>query len=89
MTYSIDLAEGLNYYFGLAFIFLCGYWLAFVYKNLSFLFAKLGIIAFVLLMILFFSVQAVMLPGVEGLADYYYTGAYAVGFFLRFFRHDH
>ncbi len=89
MVYTIDLAESLNYYFALVFVFLCAYWIAFVFKNLSDLLGRLGIVAFVVVMCFFFATIVVITIGIEGTADYYFTGAYAAGFFLRFFRHDH
>ena len=88
MEYNISLPQGLNYYFTILSVFLAAYWLAYIFKNLSNLFDRQGIIRFIVLMSLFFGVFVVFGQAPEQMEDYWITGAYLSGFLIRFFRYD-
>lgn len=89
MSFSLEMSNGLNYYFTVLFVFLGAYWMAYVFKNLTYLFISLGKIKFVILMSFFFALIAVLGSNIEAAQDYWMTGAYLSGFMLRFLRNDH
>ena len=69
--------------------FIAGYAFAYMFKSLSNLQQRHGIVLFILIMVFFISAIAVILPKIEYQQNYLITGAYLIGFLLRFFRDDH
>ncbi|MDC0947969.1 hypothetical protein OAS86_01320 [Gammaproteobacteria bacterium] len=86
--FSVVLPDSIDQAIQLVMLFVFGYWIAFVFKNMGNLLADKGIIVFIVLMCFFVAVLMVIPPTVEAAKDFTVTGAYSLGFLLRFFRHD-